>query len=400
MAHHDRQATSGKEYRLRFPAPLTVVAASEQIDALRAAKGAPWIEDARLVPLALHQPIEATDIAQASVLVLHVDPAVVPSMKRIAQVRSLRPDLPTIVALESTDIGLVRTLLRQGVSDVIGLPLQPEELLQAALAVSETNAAPDKANAGLAPLIAVARALGGGGATTLVTHLAAALAADGQNRRVCIVDLDIQFGRVAEVLGLQPRRTLADLLEAHTRVDDAFLKSVATAHASGVDVIAAPQDIVPLEAIDVEKLRRTLEIARREYDYVFVDTPSNLTHWSLSLLSEAQGVLMVVEQSLASLRQARRRLDLFDSVGIDRQMVSVIVNRVERRLFSTISLSDVAHALNHDVLCGLQLDLQNIGLAQDQGLLVGDVRSKSPYAADIRKLTGMIQQRFAAGVQP
>lgn len=380
---------------MRLPAPLTVLAASEQIDALLTARGAPWIEDANLVPLELHEEITDGHLLGAGILVVQVDPAVPASMKRIERVHALRAGLPLIVALDSADVRLVRTLVREGVADVVGLPLSPEELLQAAIAVMEVQAARDETHADLAPLVAVTRSLGGGGATTLVTHLAASLAdGDRTEPSVCIFDLDIQFGRVAEVLGISPRRTLADLLDAGTRVDGALLGSVVTPHSSGVAVVAAPQDIVPLESVDTELLRRAITLARREYDFVLLDIPSNLTNWNLSVLAEADSILMLVEQNLASLRQARRRLDLFASVGIDSRIVSVVVNRVERRLFGAISMADVEQALRHDVICALHADGQSIGVAQDQGLLVNEVRAKSPYAADVEKLSRSLRQRL------
>jgi pilus assembly protein CpaE len=46
---------------------------------------------------------------------------------------------------------------------------------------------------------------------------------------------------------------------------------------------------------------------------------------------------------------------------------------------------------------GLRADGQNIGLAQDQGLLVGQIRSKSPYAADVAKLAETLGQRLERG---
>ena len=310
----------------------------------------------------------------------------------------LRPDLPQIVALDSADLRLVRTLVRQGVADVVSLPLQPEELLQVSIAVMEVQAAKDGSRTGLAPMIAVTRSLGGGGATTLVTHLAACLAESGPaDRSVCVFDLDIQFGRIADVLGLSPRRNLTDLLEAGVRLDASLLRSVVATHGSGVNVIAAPQDILPLESLDAGQLHRAIQLARKEFDFVILDIPSNLTNWNLSILAEADGIIMLVEQSLASLKQGRRRLDLFKSVGIDSRIVSVVVNRMERKLFGAISLSDVEQALHHSVVCGLRADDQNIALAQDQGLLVNAVRAKSKYGADVAKLAEILQHRHENG---
>ncbi|WP_176141643.1 AAA family ATPase [Sphingopyxis flava] len=375
-----------------MPAPLTVIAASEHIDALTADRDAPWLEDVALIPLGLHDTIASTHLAGAGILVVQIDPAVPASMRRIERVRKLRSDLPQVVALESANVGLVRTLLREGVADVVSLPLSFEELLQAAVTVMESRAPQPDARDTLAPLVAVARTPGSSGATTLATHLGARLAREGTG--VCLFDLDIQTGRAAEVLGLRPRRCLTDLLDAGVRIDQAMLQSVVEQHSSGLALVAAPQDIGPLEAIDSEQLHKAVELARKAYDYVLMDLPTGLTNWSLTMLAEANAIVMIVEQNLASLRQARRRLDLMRSVGIDRKHISIVVNRVERRLFGSIGLADVEEALGHDVLCAIHADAQNLGIAQDQGLLVHEVRSKSPYSADVDKLADALRIKF------
>ena len=137
-----------------------------------------------------------------------------------------------------------------------------------------------------------------------------------------------------------------------------------------------------------------IELARKEFDFVLLDIPSNLTNWNLSVLALTDSIVMLVEQNLASLRQARRRLQLFGTVGIDSRIVSVVVNKVERRLFGSISLADVEQTLHHDVLCALRADSQNIAIAQDQGVLVNEVRSKSAYVSDVAKLAELLENRF------
>lgn len=398
MGRQDSPLELGRESVLHFPARLTIVAAAGQLEQLRDAAGAEWFDGIDVVPLELNQALPDQVIQDAEILVVHVDLGVPDSMQRIERVRARRPDLPLVVALADADIRLVRTLVRQGVADVVTLPLNPEELLQTALAIGEVRRDAPKPKTKLAPLVAVVRSLGGSGATTLLTHLAREIAQDSKpHARVCVIDLDVQFGRVAEVLGLNPPRNVSDLLEAGNRIDAALLRSVAVQHESGVSVIAAPRDIVPLEAIDSEEIRRIVEVARQEYDFVLLDTPSNWSNWSLALLLGADSILMVVEQSLASLRQARRRLDLFEHVGIKPGAVAIVVNRMEKRLFGTISLSDVADTLGREVLSGLRADPQNLSVAQDQGLLVGQVRPKSAYAADVGNLAELLGARLAQG---
>jgi pilus assembly protein CpaE len=106
---------------------------------------------------------------------------------------------------------------------------------------------------------------------------------------------------------------------------------------------------------------------------------------------------MVVELSIASLKQARRRLDLFNSVGIDPGKVEIVANRIERRLFRTIDLADVANTLGHEVLGSLTLEDPLVSSAQDQGILISQAYRKSRFAADISKLADQLVAKLARG---
>jgi pilus assembly protein CpaE len=209
-----------------------------------------------------------------------------------------------------------------------------------------------------------------------------------------IVDLDLQFGSVADFLGVKPRGNLADLLGVENRLDEELLRSVAGEAEGGLSVIAAPDAIMPLESVDTDDLLRVLTLLRQQYDYVVLDLPANWTNWTLSAALAADAILMVVELSIASLRQARRRLELFRSVGIEDRAVEIVVNRVEKRLFRTIGLDDVARTLGHAVLGNIALDAPTVSTAQNQGTLVGSVRRKSRFVADLTE----IGQQLRAGL--
>ncbi len=397
MTLHTSPLDLGKETVLPL-AHLTVVATAEEIDRLRAKAGESWADEVNLVAMPLTDRVPDEIVDSAKVVIMHVDASEPFSMRRVEQVRQRRPELPQIVALSNADIALVRTLLRQGVADVVSLPLDPDEMLQAAISSLEGSESVVSADDTLAPLVGVVRSLGGSGATTLLTHLASCFADSegGTGKGACIIDLDIQFGTVTDIMGLTPRRTLSDLLDAGDRLDGQFLRSVASVHNSGLFVIAAPEEILPMESVETDQLLKVIEVACREFDYVFLDLPSDWSNWSLSVMLQADSLLMLVEQSVPSLKQAVRRLDLLRSIGVPRSKVSVVVNRVEKRLFGSISLQDIAETLKHDVMVGLRADWQSISTARDQGVLVNEVKPKSPYYADVVKLSGMLEHRLSS----
>lgn len=397
MGHGEYILDREKELELQLTAPITIVASSDYIDALKASVGSSWISDANFIAVDPADPIPEAEVNASGIIVFEVDPAVPRSMDRIRQLHVMRPGMPQVVAMKDVNLKLVRTLVREGVSDVVELPFSGEEILQTVVAVLETTGVAVEEKVELAPVIAVTRAVGGSGATTIASHLAASLANDAAQPRVCIFDLDIQSGRMAEVLGLTPRRSLSDLLEAGKRMDGALLHTVAERYDSNISVIAAPSEIIPIEAVKPDDLTRIIDLARREFDYIVLDLPSNLTNWVLNVLAKADNVTMVVEQTLASLRQARRRLDLFRTLGLDHRLISIVVNKVEKKLFSSISMGDVEQALGRPVTAGIALDQATLAAAQDQGVLARSVKRKSPFVGDMEGLSEALAARIEGG---
>jgi pilus assembly protein CpaE len=67
-----------------------------------------------------------------------------------------------------------------------------------------------------------------------------------------------------------------------------------------------------------------------------------------------------------------------------------MVNRVERRLFKTIGVDEVRQALDCEVAASLSSEGATLRSAQDQGLLLGDVASRSKFAGEIRVLADLL----------
>lgn len=338
--------------------------------------------------VASHEPISSEALRQAQFVILQVDPKDEFSLARMEQVRRERPHLPIIAAIEESDIKLTRALIRQGVFDVVTLPFDAEEVLSRVMDASATVAA--QSNVELAPMVAVVGAAGGTGATTVITHLASALSGKDRSRRCCIVDLDLQFGEVANYLGLSAAVSVLELLEAGDRLDSDLVRNAAVDSGRGAFVLAAPQAISPLEAVDLDRLLRLLDITRQEFDFVLLDLPSSWTNWSLSALLASSGVVLLTDQTINGLRQAKRCLELFKSVEVSTDDLTVVVNRFEKRLMQKINLGDVIRVLDQPVVATLALEKGGLSTAQDQGQLINEVSRKSRFFEDVSSLAALL----------
>ena len=72
----------------------------------------------------------------------------------------------------------------------------------------------------------------------IATNLAVTLASTKE--RTLLLDLDLQFGDAAIMLGLEPDKTIYDLVVAPGELDPEKLAGYTSKHPSGLDVLPAP----------------------------------------------------------------------------------------------------------------------------------------------------------------
>lgn len=209
-------------------------------------------------------------------------------------------------------------------------------------------------------------------------------------REACLVDLDVQFGDAASQLGLHPTLSLADLVQAGNRLDSDLLRAATTAHPSGLHLVAAPPEMIPLESLSSEHLIEIVELAAREFGTVFLDLPSNWTNWSLSLLARSDLVLLLTEMSVSSLQRAKRQLELISAQELGDLNLWIVVNQFEKGLLKTIKPADVRQALGRDVSYVVSKDEHVMRAAADRGVPVGEVKRKSAVGKDLDALDAAV----------
>ena len=146
-------------------------------------------------------------------------------------------------------------------------------------------------------IFCIANQKGGVGKTTTCVNLAAGLARIG--KRVLLVDLDPQ-GNATMGSGVDKRK-----LEAS--VYDVLLESASVAEAKvrsepgGYDVLGANRELAGAEVELVglehrnERLRRALQAAEGDYDFVLIDCPPSLSLLTLNGLCSAHGVIVPMQ---------------------------------------------------------------------------------------------------------
>ncbi len=309
------------------------------------------------------------------------DPVALEAFERFT--RDHAATLPVVGAARDMSIAVTRRMMRAQTVDILAIPFTPEELAQAIQNGRERQQAIKPAGRVRGGrVVTMIGALGGTGVTALATQ-AGILWAD--RARVCLIDLDVQFGNAALYLGLKPQLSVADLLDAGERLDAEFLRSVADRHASGLEVIACPPDIMPLDSLTPEFVDRLIDLATESYDIVLVDLPTAWMSWSLSALQKSDTVCMVTALSVPGVHQARRQLELLEANGLSDRL-RLIVNRVVHPLFGKADLGETEKVLRRKVNFTIANDYPTVSAAIDEGRPIGAIKVKARIEKDVRAL--------------
>jgi len=365
--------------------PIVVVANPQAIAALQAAPDRGLLGALSCHAIGAADPVPDEWLTGAGALVIEAAVDQSASLDRIALIHRQHPELPVIAALAAASVALSRGLLRQGVTDIATLPIDCGELAAQLRDLSDGQFEGRSGRSG--QLIVVAGSTGGCGATTILTHLAASLAATRDHHpKVCVIDLDLQAGEVVHYVGQQPQLTITPLLDAGDRLDAELVRSALTDSQHGFSVIAAPETITSLDDVDQDRLLEMVGLVRSMFDVVLADVPTDWSNWSLSLALAADQVVLVTELSVAGLRQARRRLDLLASIGLSPDRVSVIGNRVERGLFKPIGVKEAAQVLGHPIAVAVPDEDDEVVSAQNEGRLLTDLHRHGRFASAVQEL--------------
>ncbi|MEP3890152.1 MAG: AAA family ATPase [Hellea sp.] len=288
--------------------------------------------------------------------------------------------------------------------DGLAIPACETDILLLDNTISETPVLPSPPPQDGANCIAVMGAAGGVGVTSLCIQMAHDLAIESQKKlqktsrskeaRICLIDLDFEGGSSAHHLDLTPSLSMSDLIQSPENIDRALISALVTTHASGMDLLAAPNTLGGNDMANPLVVVALLDLACQMYDHVIIDVPRYWRPWNMAAIGGADKFAIVTDLTIPSLHLARMRMNAIEEKLDGTIRAEIILNKYERRSFrNALRQKDAEIALKRGVSATICVDTETLREAINCGEPSGVIRPDSRYVKDVRYVQKIMQKQ-------
>jgi pilus assembly protein CpaE len=372
---------------------------------------------------------EAGDGEEAVILASELKPDVVlmdVNMPRVDGIEATErisvnvPQCAIIIISIQGEQEYLRRAMAAGARDYLVKPFSAQDLAKAIYRVSESQR---KRNIFLSPslsavstssirakkgtIISFFCTKGGVGKTTLACNTAVALAQD-YKKKVVLVDLDLSSGDVAVMLNLNPKNTIADMVQEQDTLDSPLVESFLVQHLSGLKVLPAPLSPEHAELVKAEHIQQLLKILKDNYEYVIIDTAPVYTDINLNVLEASDRILLPLNQDLTTLKHVKKAQEILAALNYDSKIRTVLsqhsseglkIKELQKNLGISLSaivpedFKTVRNAINKGV--PFVMNQQHTKVAQSIGKLIEALDIAKPREAAANPKPSFITRMFS-----
>jgi pilus assembly protein CpaE len=322
--------------------------------------------------------------APADVLVLASDTLDNKETDFVERLYMTRPGLVNILMTREKNADILQKALLCGIIWVTDINNQAENPVETIISVlnREKNRQSSANSCGFVSYASEVMAFfgtkGGVGKTTTAVNVAVSLAK--LNKRVALIDLDLQFGDVGIFLDIAKADSIVDVVEENN-YEYSVLASFLYKHSSGVRVLCAPSAPEYAEMVKPLHIEKIISGLRSEFDYIILDMPPAFNDISIAALEQCSEIFFVINPDISSLRNAQASIAVLEQLNLGSKL-NLIINRDG---FSNLHRKDLEDVLGRKALLVLPCDYKNSAKAVNRGIPLVLAYKQSKVAMELSK---------------
>lgn len=237
-----------------------------------------------------------------------------------------------------------------------------------------------------AKIITIFSCKGGVGKTTTTLNLAGIYSL--MNKKVLIMDLDLNSGGVSVSLNVPVDKTIYNVVDDMTNNRFDEITNYVSKYNDNIDVLSAPRDPRNALKIDSKYIGLVISSTIYKYDVVLIDTSHNLSPISLTALDRSDNTLFMITNDPVDLKNSKSIISIFKDT--EKENFKIVFNSSKDTGKDYFSLFDVKNIIKHniDYTIDRSFYIKNIDkYVIDGEILTLNKKIRAAKKGDIMKLT-------------
>lgn len=320
------------------------------------------------------------------VVIIEVDENIESSIERITQILNRFSQISVVATSADKSSDAILKVMRAGATEYLLRPVAETDLAFALQKLGRLWLSRDVPESEAGRIFTIFSPKGGVGVTTVSINLATDIL-EASKKPTILVDMDLNAGDVTTFLNMKPSYTISDVTANINRLDRSFLQGVIAKHESGISVLAEPQQVEDAVSISGDDIKKVLSLLKSMFKYIIVDAESLSTRTNIALEMSDQ-IFLVFYMSLPGIRNMQRHLSYLSKMGLGRDRVKLIANRVVKK--SEIKKEDAEKVLNYPVFWSIPNDYETTMACLNKGVPISVGAPKSQLNISLKDLAKAI----------
>jgi flagellar biosynthesis protein FlhG len=177
-------------------------------------------------------------------------------------------------------------------------------------------------------VLAVTSGKGGVGKSNFCINLAICLARQGYN--TILFDADLALGNADLLFGELPKKTIEDIINDDTSINDILLKKKEIPNLSIIPAGKGVARLANLSSKDKKKLLGEIGKLKDKSDFLIIDTGAGVSDEVISFIKLADSVILIIIPEVTSIKDAYGMLKTLKEKNINKE-IDVLVNRAKSK---------------------------------------------------------------------